>query len=179
LETKIRDLLGSGMNLLVVISMEFLVQDPLGLFDFSDIFPDAGSDESVLEPAIGSFNLASGLGRKRMDDLYIAVLQNLFPLRGGFIGQKMVFSPDRVPSLDKSKDAMGVHIIGVRESILKDDSLEGKDMGPAGFCLNKNGIKEEPAVVIQGGDEIPFLLGRWGPEMMRGVMLNEFPDITG
>ena len=128
------------MNLLVVISIEFLAQDPLGLLDIGDVFPDAGSDESVLEPAIGSFNLASGLGRKRMDDLYI---------------------------------------IGVRESISKDDGLEGQDMGPAGFLLNQNGIKEEPAIIIQGSDEIPFLLGRGCPEMMRGVMLNEFSDITG
>jgi hypothetical protein len=147
--------------------------------DVGDVLPDAGSDESVLEPAIGSFNLASGLGRKRMNDLYIAVLQNLFPLRGGFIGQKMVLSPDRVPSLDKSKDRVGIDIVGVRESIAKDDALEGQNMSPAGFCLDQNGIKEEPAIIIQGSDEIPFLLGRWCPEMMRGVMLNEFSDITG
>jgi hypothetical protein len=54
--------------------------------DVDDVFPDTGSDQSVLEPAIGSFNLASGLGREGVNDLYIAVLQNLFPLRGGFIG---------------------------------------------------------------------------------------------
>jgi hypothetical protein len=64
LKSKIRDLLGGGMNLLVVISTEFLVQDPLGLLDVGDVLPDASPDESVLEPAIGSFNLASGLGRK-------------------------------------------------------------------------------------------------------------------
>jgi hypothetical protein len=179
LKSKIRDLLGGGMNLLVVISTEFLVQDPLGLLDVGDVLPDASPDESVLEPAIGSFNLASGLGRKRMDDLYIAVLQNLFPLRGGFIGQKIVFSPDGVSSLDKSKDRVGINIIGVRKSISKDDGLESQNMSPAGFLLDQNGIKEEPAIIIQGSDEIPFLLGCGCPEMMRGVMLNEFSDITG
>ena len=167
------------MNLLVVISIEFLVQDPLGLFGFSDIFPDAGSDESVLEPAIGSFNLASGLRGEGVNDLHIAVLQNLFPLGGGFIGQKVVFSPDRVSSLDKSEDRMGIDIIGVRESIAKDDGLEGKDMGPTGFCLDENGIKEESAIIIEGSDEIPFLLGRWCPKMKGGVVLDEFSGIVG
>jgi hypothetical protein len=86
LKSEIRDLLSGGVNLVVVISTEFLVQDPLSLLDIGDILPDAGSDQSILEPAIGSFNLASGLGRKRVDDLDIAVLENLFPLRSGLIG---------------------------------------------------------------------------------------------
>jgi len=76
-----------------------------------------------------------------MNNLHIAVLQNLFPLRGGFIGQKMMFSPEGVSSLDESKDAMGVHIIGVRESILQDDGLEGRDMGPTGLCRDQNGME--------------------------------------
>jgi len=52
-------------------------------------------------------------------------------------------------------------------------------MGPAGFFLNQNGIEHESAIIIQGGDEIPFLLGSGGPEMMRDVMLNQFSGITG
>ena len=74
------------MNLLVVISMEFLVQDHLGMVNISDIFSDTGSDQMVLEPAIGSLNFTSGLRREGMGDLDITVLQDLFPLRGGFIG---------------------------------------------------------------------------------------------
>jgi len=147
--------------------------------DVDDVFPNAGSDQSVLEPAIGSFDLASGLRRERVNDIDIAVFQNLFPLRGGFIGQKVVFSPDRVSSLDKSKDAVGVYIIGVRESISEDEALESHNMRPTGFCLDESSIKEEPAVIIQGGDEIPFLLRCWGPEMIRGIMLNHFTGIMG
>jgi hypothetical protein len=86
LKSEIRDFLSGGVNLVVVISTEFLVQDPLSLLDIGDILPDAGSDQSILEPAIGSFNLASGLGRKGVNDLHIAVLENLFPLRSGLIG---------------------------------------------------------------------------------------------
>jgi hypothetical protein len=44
LKSEIRDLLNGGVNLVVVISTEFLVQDPLSLLDIGDILPDAGSD---------------------------------------------------------------------------------------------------------------------------------------
>ena len=49
------------MKLLVVIAVEFKIQNPLSLFDLFDVFSDTGADESVLEPAIGSFDFASGL----------------------------------------------------------------------------------------------------------------------
>jgi hypothetical protein len=40
------------VNLLVVISVEFMVKNPLSLFDFFDLFSDTIADESVLEPTI-------------------------------------------------------------------------------------------------------------------------------
>jgi hypothetical protein len=172
LEPEIGDFLCGGMDLLVIISVEFMVKNPLGLFDFGDILSDTGSDESILEPPIRSFNLTFGLGRKGVNDLHIAILQDLLPLRGGLIGEKMVFSPEGVPSLDKSKDRVRIDIISIRKPISKDDGLEGQDMGPAGLCLNENGIKEEPAIIIQGSDQIPFLLRCGCPEMVRGIMLN-------
>ena len=52
-------------------------------------------------------------------------------------------------------------------------------MGPAGLFLDQNGIKDQSAVIIQRSDEIPFLFRSRCPEMMRGVMLNQFSDITG
>ena len=91
----------------------------------------------------------------------------------------MMFSPDRIPSLDKPEDGMGIHVVGVRESISKDDGLEGTDMSPTGFLVDQSGVKEEPAIIIQGGEEIPFLLGCGCPKMMRGVVLNQFSDIAG
>jgi len=102
-----------------------MVKDPLSLIDFGDILSDTGSDESILEPAIRSFHFALSLRRESIDDLHVAILQNLLPLRGSLIGEQMVFLPEGVPSSDKAKDAVGVHIVGVRESILKDDGLEG------------------------------------------------------
>jgi hypothetical protein len=112
-------------------------------------------------------------------DFHIAILQNLLPLRRGFIGQEVVFSPKGIPSLDKTEDGMGVHIVGVWESIAKDNSLKSQDMGPASLCSDQSRIKDEAAIIIQGGDEVPLFLGGGCPEMMRGVMLNEFSDITG
>jgi hypothetical protein len=136
LKTKIRDFLGGGVNLLVIIPVEFKIKNPLSLFDLFDVFSDTGADESVLEPAVGSFDFASGLRREGMNDLDIAILKDLFPLRGGLIGQEVVFIPEGVSPPDKSKDGVRIDIVGVRKSISEDDGLEGQDMGPAGLCLD-------------------------------------------
>jgi len=136
LKTKIRDFLGGGVKLLVIITVEFKIKDPLSLFDLFDVFSDTGADESVLEPAIGSFDFASGLRREGMNDLDIAILKDLFPLRGGLIGQEVVFIPEGVSPPDKSKDGVRIDIVGVRKSVSEDDGLEGQDMGPAGLCLD-------------------------------------------
>jgi hypothetical protein len=179
LKSEIRDFLSGGVNLAVVILVEFLIKDLLGVFDLSHIFTDTGSDEVVLEPTVRPFNFTSGLRGKGMSNLHIAVLQDLFPLRGGLIGQKVVFIPEGVPSPDKSEDRMGIDIVGVRKAISEDDGLEGQDMGPAGLFFDQNGIEHESTIIIEGGDKIPFFLGDRGPEMMGGVMLNQFSGITG
>ena len=73
---------------------------------------------------------------------------------------------------------MGIDIVAIGESVLKDDSLKGQDMSPAGLFLNQNCIEHEPAIIIQGSDEIPFFLGDRGPEMMGRVMLDQFSSIA-
>ena len=148
----------------MVISSEFLVENPLSLLDLGNIFSDTGSNEVVLEPAVRSLDLASGLRGEGMDDLYIAVLENPFPLRDGLIGQKVVFIPEGVSSPDKSEDQVRIDIIGVRKSISEDDRLEGRNMGPAGLFLDQNGIEHESAIIIQRGDEVPFFLGGGCPQ---------------
>jgi len=179
LEPEIGDFLCGGMDLLVIISVEFMVKNPLGLFDLGDILSDTGSNQSVLEPTIGSFDFTSGLGREGVNDLHIAILEDLFPLRGGLVGQEVVFIPEGVSSSDKSKDRVRIDIVGVRKPISKNDGLEGQDMGPAGLCLEQNGIEHESAIIIQRRDEVPFLLRGRCPEVMGGVMLDEFSGITG
>jgi len=179
LKSQIGDFLGRGVKLLVVISVEFMIKSPLSLFDLFDIFSDTGADESVLEPTIGSFDFASGLGRKGVNDLHVAILEDLFPLRGGFIGQEVVFIPKGISSPDKSEDRVRIDIVGVRKPISKNDGLEGEDMGPTGLCLEQNGVEHESAIIIQRSDEVPFFLRGGCPEVMGGIMLNEFSGITG
>ena len=179
MEPQIGDFLGGGVDLLVIISVEFMVKHPLSLFNLGDLLSDTGLNESILEPSIGSFHFSLGLRRKGIGDFHITILQDLFPLRGCFIGEQMVFSPEGIPSLDESKDAMGVYIVGVRESMAEDHRLKGQDMGPAGLLVNQSGIQEESAIIVQRSDQVPFLLGSGCPEMIRGVMLNQFSSIMG
>jgi len=179
LETEIRNLLSGGVNLAVVVSMDFLAKNLLGRFNIGDIFSDTGSNQMVLEPTVRPFDLAFSLGRKSMSDFDIAVLQHLFPLRGGLVGQEVVFSPDGVSSLDKPEDGMRIDVVGEREAIAKEEGLERLNVSPAGFLFDQGSIEEEPTMIIEGGDEIPFLLGSGCPEMKGGVMLYQFTDITG
>jgi len=86
LKTKIRDLLGGGVDLSVIISVDFLSKDLLGGFDSGDVFSDAGSDKAVLEPTVGALNFAFGLRREGISDFHITILQDLFPLWGCLIG---------------------------------------------------------------------------------------------
>jgi hypothetical protein len=167
------------VNLSVVISVDFLPKDLLSGFDVGDIFSDTDSDQPVLEPAIRAFYFSFGLWRQSIGDFHITILQGLLPLRGGLVGQEVVLSPEGVPSLDKSEDGVGVYIVTVREPVSKDDGLKGQDMSPGGFLFDQSGIKDKPAVIIQGSDQGPLFLGCRCPEMIGGVMLNQLPDVTG
>jgi hypothetical protein len=167
------------MDLAVVISKEFLVEEPLGLLDLGHLFADTGSDQAVLKPAIRPFNFSSGLRGKRVDHLHVAIFQNLFPLGSRLIGQQVMLIPEGVSAPDKAEDGVGIDVIGIGESMSEDNGLQGQDMGPAGLFSNQDGIEEQAAVIIEGGDQIPFFFGRWRPEMIGGVMLDEFSGIPG
>ena len=109
----------------MIISVDFLVKNLLSGFNLTHILADTGSDEAVLEPAIGSFDFTFGLRGEGISNFDVTVLEDLFPLGIGVIGQQVVLSPEGIPSLDKSKDGMGVDIIGIRESVAKDHGLQG------------------------------------------------------
>jgi hypothetical protein len=179
LKTKIRNLLGGGVNLLMVIAMDFLSKDLLGGFDVADLFSDTGSDEPVLKPPVGAFHFPFGLWRQGIGDRYITILEDLLPLRGGLIGQQVVLSPEGVPALDKSEDGVGVYVVTVGESVLKEDALQGQDMSPGGFLFDQSGIEDQATEVIEGGDEIPLFLGCRSPEMVGGVVLDQLAYVTG
>jgi len=52
-------------------------------------------------------------------------------------------------------------------------------MGPAGLCPKQDGIEHESAIIIQRSDQVPFLPRGGCPEVMGGIMLNEFSGIMG
>jgi hypothetical protein len=114
-----------------------------------------------------------------MGNLHLAVFQDLFPLGSRLIGQKVVLIPEGVPPPDKAEDRVGIDVVSIREAMSKDHRLQGQNMGPTGLFPDQNGIEEEATIIIQGSDQVPFLLGCWRPEMMGGVMLDQFSDITG
>ena len=88
-------------------------------------------------------------------------------------------SPDRLSSLDKSKDGMRVDVIGIRKPIAQDGSLEGQDMGPAGLFFDQGCVENETAIIIEGSDQIPFLLSPRCPKVIGRVVLDELTGIMG
>ena len=143
-----RDFLGGGVDLVTVIAGEFLVENFLGLMDFGEILADTGSNQPVLQPAVGSFNFSFGLGGEGIGYFDLAVVEDLFPLRVGFVGEKVMVSPEGVSSLDEAEDGVRVHVVGVGQSVAEKGRLEGLDMSPAGFFFEQDGIKDESAVII-------------------------------
>lgn len=82
------------MDLTVVVPVELLLQDCLSLIDVGDVLPYAGPYQSILQPSIRAFDLTFCLGRQRIDNLDVTVLEHLLPLRTSFIGEKLVFPPE-------------------------------------------------------------------------------------
>ena len=56
LEPIVRDLLGRRVDLVVIVTVDLMVENTLGVVDVGDVFAHTGSNESILEPPIGTFN---------------------------------------------------------------------------------------------------------------------------
>lgn len=97
---------------MVVVAVEFLVEDLAGLCDLGDVFADTGSHQVVLEPEVRAFDLASGLWGEGVDDLNGKLVHDLFPLRISLVGEKGVSAPEGVAALDKAEDGVGINIEG-------------------------------------------------------------------
>lgn len=65
MNTNIRNLLGGGVNLSEVVSMDFMPEDLVGGFDFGDTFSDTDSDQPILEATIRTFHFPFGLCIKK------------------------------------------------------------------------------------------------------------------
>lgn len=117
LEAQGGDLSGGTMDLVVVIAVDFEAEDLAGLGDRLGIFSGAGSDEPILEPAIGPFDLAFGLRGERIARLDVTVAKDPFPLGVDIIGGQIMFSPDGIPALDETENGVAVGVIGIGGAI--------------------------------------------------------------
>jgi hypothetical protein len=70
-----------------------------------------------------------------------------------------MLSPDGIPALDETENRVTVRVIGIRDAISQDHVLQGKNMVPACLPFNQFSVQELTAVIIEVGDEIPFIWG--------------------
>lgn len=70
------------MGLVVVVTIDLMVENALGVVNVGDIFAHTGSNKSILEPPVGAFDFALCLGGERVGDFNVAVVHHLFPLGG-------------------------------------------------------------------------------------------------
>jgi hypothetical protein len=64
------DLAGDGVDLVVVVAVDFIAQDAADFFQVGKLFQGAGTDNTILEPAIGAFDLALGLRGEGIGDIH-------------------------------------------------------------------------------------------------------------
>ena len=167
------------MPLTEVVALNFLTEEGPGLADIGDIVADTGADQMVLEPLIGALDLALGLGREGVDDLHVAVVEDLLPLRVHLIGDFKMVLPSGIAAADEAKDGMGVDVVGQRQAVFQEDRLKGEDMSPRGFGFNEFRVKDEARKIVQGSDEDPFFLSGGSPEVDGGIVLDELSGVVG
>jgi hypothetical protein len=140
------------MNLVEIVALDFATKEGLSGTNVSDIVSNTGSDQAILDPAIGPFDFALGLRREGIGYLDATIVQDLFPLGIHLIGEQMMLTPQGVPSLDEPKDGMGVDVIGEWTTVLQEDRLKRHDMSPGGLSFEEGGIEDEAAIIIEGGN---------------------------
>ena len=111
------DLLGSGVDLMIVVAIDLLSQDRTGFFKGGDVLIDTRSDNSVLQPAIGPFDLAFGLGRRGEFNIHSKDAHHLSPLGVDIVRLEDMLAPDAIPSLDEAKHTQGVHVVAQGNAI--------------------------------------------------------------
>ena len=60
-KTHSRNFSGGGMDLVVIVAMDFFAQDGTGIGQGGNVLQRTGTDEPILQPTIRAFNLALGL----------------------------------------------------------------------------------------------------------------------
>lgn len=129
-ETQRRDLSGRRVNSLVPVLIDFPIQNFPSLLDRPDSVPHARSDQMILKPAIGPFDLSLGCRTQSIDDFDAQIPQDCFPLNDRILFFGLGLLPDGVPSFDEPKDRMVVDVVLQRTANARHDCLGGHDVGP-------------------------------------------------
>jgi len=179
LETDMRDLAGGGMNTLMVIPDDLLLQDLAQVGDRGQFFPGGRADDSILEPTIGAFDFPLGLRREGIDDINAEEAEGLLPLGIDVVRLKNGLVPGAVTGVDIAENPEGIDIILQGQAVATGEGFGRLKMSPGGLMFEKVGEKELPAVIVEGGDQRPLALGIRRPAMKRGVVLDESADGGG
>ena len=145
------------MDLVEIVALDFLLEDATYVFQGGEPFESTGADDPILQPTIGALDLALGLRRKGVGHIHTQQAHDLTPLRIDVIRSQDLLVPDAVPALDEAEDAQIIHVVLQRQSIGLHQALCGPDMGPGGLLGYEISIEQQAAVVIDGGDQGPFL----------------------
>jgi hypothetical protein len=132
---------------MVVVPVHFLVENSVGMFYIDNVLPCTGSNESVLEPAVGAFNFAFSLRREGINNLNIAVIEHLFPLRVCFVGEQMMPVMEFISSPNEPEDGMGINV-GQWQAIGQEDSFKSFNVNPNRLVVNELGVKHESGKVV-------------------------------
>ena len=117
LEADAGNLLGDGVDLMIVVAIDLVSQDRSSFFKGGDVLIDTRSDNSVLQPAVGPFDLAFGLGRQGEVNIHPKDAHHLSPLGVDIICLEDMLAPDAIPSLDEAKHTQGVHVVAQGDAI--------------------------------------------------------------
>ena len=73
LESEIRDFPGCGVDTAVIVLVDFLAKDVLGLSDIGYIISYTGANQSVMNPLVRALYFTLGLSRQGIGNLDIAI----------------------------------------------------------------------------------------------------------
>lgn len=149
LETDMRDLAGGGMNALMIIPDHLLLQNLAKVGDRGQLFPGGRADDSILEPAVGAFDLSLGLGREGIDDIDAEEAEGLLPLGIDVVRFENGLVPGAVTGMDIAEDSEGIDIILQGQAVATGEGFGGLKMSPGRLVFEEVGEKQLPAVVVE------------------------------
>ena len=155
---------------MLVVAIDLFAKNGSDLSEFRDLLQGTGADNAILHPTVRPLDLALSLRRQGKDDVHA---QQVHHLCIDIVCLKHMFAPETVPSLHKAEDTQRIYIVTKGQTECLDHSLCGLNMGPGGLGGEEIGEEQQAAVVVDGSDERPFLLGIWRSQMCGAVELDQ------